>query len=295
MRESDLLSHIASSTADLAGHGGVIIGPGDDCALVELAGPTLLTVDQLVEDRHYTPDTSRELIARKAVARSVSDIAAMGGTPRFGLATGCLRRGVGDEQALFDHMHRWARSWHCPLVGGDIAFHDGPTVLTVTIIGTPHAKRGTVLRSGAHVGDVVCVSGHLGGSLASGRHLTFEPRLAEARWLCDTLGDRLTSMMDISDGLGRDAGRIGVASKVQLEIDAAALPCHAGCGWRQALSDGEDYELLYTVSGSPPTVCPFTGTALTVIGRVVSGSPGCVVVLPTGKRVDASEEGWNHE
>jgi thiamine-monophosphate kinase len=233
-------------------------------------------------------------VARKSVARSVSDIAAMGGRPAWALATGALRDGFDGGDELFDAMARWARHWGCPLIGGDIARVAGPTVLTVTVMGRAHAKRGPVLRSGAQPGDGVYVTGALGGSLASGRHATFEPRLAEASWLCETLGDRLHAMIDVSDGLGRDAGRLAEASKARLEIDAGALPLHAGVGsWREAVSDGEDYELCFAASGAVPDRCPAAGVSVTRIGRVVAGS-GCVVVTGNGERIDASTMGWDH-
>src|SRR5690606_5721242 len=134
--ESVLLRRIAERSAHLVeGMRGVLeIGPGDDCAALRLPpGATLLTVDQLVEGRHYTPDTALDLVARKCVARSVSDIAAMGGTPVAALATGALRDAFDREDELFRALHRWADAFGCPLVGGDIARTPGPTVLTCTV------------------------------------------------------------------------------------------------------------------------------------------------------------------
>lgn len=297
MRESELLRLIRERSADLSGSGPVVVGPGDDCAVVSLRGETLLTVDQLVGGRHYDPRTaSIDDIARKAIARSVSDIAAMAGEPSMALATGALPEGFTDGDALFERMAHWARHWGCPLVGGDIAVTDGPMVLTVTVLGQAHAARGPVLRSGARAGDTVFVTDALGGALESGRHLSFEPRVREARWLADALGAELHAMIDLSDGLGRDAGRVAEASGVRIELDASALPLHEGVpGWREALSDGEDYELCFAVpspTGVPP-VCPVSGVALTPVGRVVGGA-GCVVRIPNGELIDASDLGWDH-
>ena len=138
-------------------------------------------------------------------------------------------------------MRAWAERFGCPLIGGDIARVAGPTVLTCTVVGAAHPARGAVLRSGARVGDGVYLTGALGGSFASGRHLTFTPRVREAAELCDALGEDLTAMMDVSDGLGRDAARIGEASGACLEIEASAIPMHAGVpGWREAAGEGED-------------------------------------------------------
>jgi thiamine-monophosphate kinase len=235
----------------------------------------------------------------------VSDIAAAGGTPVAALAAAALSPGYDAAEALFDALAGWAAEFGCPLVGGDIAL--GPecgatapgVVLGITGIGAPHPRRGPVLRSGTQPGDGVYVTGALGGSFEPstglGRHLTFEPRLREARWLCDALGADLHSMMDLSDGLGRDAARIAAASGVRLRISAAAIPRHAGvAGWRAAASEGEDYELLFTVAeGVPvPPSCPATGTPVARIGSAVDGA-GCVIV-DHGREIDASGLGYQH-
>jgi len=298
MRESDLLAHIYDRSRGLGG--AVVVGPGDDTAVVRVgegdaAANALLTVDQLVEGRHYDPDTaSIDQIARKSVARALSDIAAMGGCPTAGLAAATLRAGFTQADELFDAMARWASHWNCPLAGGDIATADGPTVLSVTIIGLPHGSRGPVLRSGAKPGDSVYVTGALGGSLQSGRHLTFEPRIEEGAWLCDTLGERLHAMIDLSDGLGRDAARLATASHVRIEIDADAIPLSDGVSdWRAAVGDGEDYELCFAVAGDAPARTS-AGVALHRIGRVVDGD-GCEIRTPNGETTDAAELGWDHQ
>lgn len=299
--ESMLLKHIYARSAALKPVLGdaLEIGPGDDCASIRVrAGSLLLTVDQLVEGRHYASDTPMELVARKCVARSVSDIAAMGGSPLASLATGALRTTFDRENDLFDAMHRWANEFHCPLVGGDIARVEGPTVLTCTVLGTAHPTRGAVTRSGAKAGDGVYIVGRVGGSLASGRHLTFRPQVDDARWLCDTLSESLHAMLDVSDGVGRDGARIGEASGVCLEIEAARLPMHDDAhDWRAAIGDGEDYALLFTSGREPGEVCGATGEPITRIGRVhafAADEPACVVVTPSGERLDASEFGWDH-
>ncbi len=301
MKESDLHRHIVERSRGLAGRGVVLVGPGDDTAALALGGVTLATVDQVVEGRHFElggaggVGASIDLIARKAVARSISDIAAMGGVPVCALATGCLRSGFAHGDELFDRMSFWAERFGCPLVGGDIAYGEGPLVLSVTALGRAHAKRGPVLRSEARVGDEVYVTGRLGGSLGSGRHLSFEPRIVEGEWLAESLGDRLGGMIDISDGLGRDAGRVASASGVRLELEAGALPLHAGGGdWRRAVGEGEDYELLFTArSGSRiESVCPVSGVEITRIGRVVEGAG--TVIECDGELIDGSEMGWEH-
>jgi thiamine-monophosphate kinase len=310
VRENDLLNRIYARSATPGALGpAIVVGPGDDCAVVRPVsrddGLTLLTVDHCIEHRHYAGPlgvgTSLDLVARKAVARSVSDIAAMAGVPRWALATAALPpefpQAAADE--LFDRCAHWARHWGCALAGGDIAstLPGAPAMLTITVGGEPHAQRGPVLRSGAKPGDEVWLTGRVGGSLPSGRHLTFEPRLAEAAWLADTLGDRLHAMIDLSDGLGRDAARLALASGVRLELLAADFPLNQPPS-ASAASDGEDYELLFTTAPTTtaaalPRTCPTTGTPLTRIGRVLAGS-GCVIIDAQGQPWDATTLGWDH-
>ena len=299
MRETDLLSHIYRRSADLsAAYPRILVGPGDDCAVITSpwggGDRLLLKVDQLVEGRHFVPApaTPLDLIARKAIARAVSDIAAMAGAPTAALAAATLPAGCTYANELFDHLARWARHWSCPLVGGDIAAWSTPgagLVLSLTVVGTPHPRRGPVLRSTARPGDHVYVTGPLGGSLDAatglGRHLTFEPRLHEAARLGDTLGDHLHAMMDISDGLGIDAGRLADASGVRIELDAASIPLNPGIrDWRRAAGDGEDYELLFTTDQSPPLGIR--------IGRVAEGN-GCVVI-EGNQTIDVTALGFDH-
>jgi thiamine-monophosphate kinase len=293
MEESSLLEHICRAGKLDAAR--VIIGPGDDCACVRVGERLLLTVDHLIESRHFVPGTAINLIARKAVARSVSDIAAMGGTPSWSLATGALASDVPQERArdLIDRVHHWARHWGCPCVGGDLATlaPGSPMVLTVTVGGEPEPQRGPVTRDGARMGDEVYVTGRIGGSFASGRHLTFEPRVEQGRALVKTLGAGLHAMIDVSDGLGRDAGRIARASGVRVEIDAEKVPTHADAGgtW---FADGEDYELVFVVASGTSVPSEIAGVALTRIGRVVAGE-GCGLIEPGGVR-EIAHSGWDH-
>lgn len=308
MNESRLLAHIYARSADLsAAYPHVAVGPGDDCAVIRdpSGAQLLLKVDQLIAGRHFEPfpRTPIDLIGRKSIARAVSDIAAMAGTPTAALAGACVPEALFSRaDHLFDAMHRWARHWGCPLIGGDISATDGPLTLAITVIGTPHPRRGPVLRSGARPGDLLCVTGRLGGSVdaatGGGRHLTFDPRLAEARALADLLGDRLHAMMDLSDGLGIDAARLAAASGCRVEVQEAALPRHAGVhSWREAAGDGEDYELLFAVDPACalPPVCPGSATPITVIGRILppGEGPPCVIAIGDA-RVDISAVGFQH-
>lgn len=293
MKESDLLAHIYERSADVAGKE-ILVGPGDDGAV--LAGGLLVTVDQLIEGRHYRQDATIDAIARKAVYRAVSDISAMGGTPIAGFASAAIRTGESRADQLFDRMAHWARQAGCPLAGGDIATVDGPTVLSLTILGRAHANRGPVLRSTAKAGDAIYLTGAVGGAVKSGRHRTPPDRLADAKWFCDTLGDRLTSMIDLSDGLGIDASRVGRASGVLMSLEAPEIPLNEDAGkLDDAIAEGEDYELLFTVAGElDPEAVPETGTTLTRIGVVKEGEPGSELVNDKGKAKRIDTRGWDH-
>lgn len=301
MNESDLHNHIyARSGALTLGSGTLLVGPGDDCAVIQSPSGDLqlLTVDQLVEGRHFEPGTDIDLIARKAIARSVSDIAAMGGKPDWALATGVLPKGYTHANALFDAMSTWANHWTCPLIGGDIASHaspDHPLTLTVTVGGTMPQGTQPVLRSGAKPGDLLYVTGQIGGSFESGWHLRFEPRVAVGQWAAK---HNAHAMMDLSDGLGRDAHRIAVASGVRIELDATKLPISHRCSdWRQAISEGEDYELLIALDPNQTIDdCPLQllGPIGVVHACAQDQPPGAIITDPYGKAHDASSMGWDH-
>lgn len=333
MREDQLLKAIATRSAALTDWPGVIIGPGDDAAVLRVDreptshdtptptaahGNLLITTDQVIEGRHIealngkSPDADwLNRAARKAIARSISDIAAMGGRPLAAVATGALPTGNAwtDEHAnqLFERMKHWAETMRCPLVGGDIATTPGPAVLTTTILGTPHPTRGPVLRSTAQPGDTVWVTGKLGGSLASGHHWSFTPRIEEAIALCDALGQHLHAMMDLSDGLGTDAPRLAEASRVSITLDAECLPKHPGVDpdhhWRQALGDGEDYELLFTIAADIPDEIVHqalrqTNTPATRIGAVAEhadSAPHLTIIDAQGNTRPVQKHGWLHE
>ena len=302
MREFELLQHIFAASRDLGGS--VLIPPGDDMALLRLGGGRLLAaVDQLVAGRHFDLGTTPlDLVGRKAVSRALSDIAAMAARPLATLAAVALPPDFGDERAkrLFDAMRSTADHYRCPLVGGDIAIHGDrthPLLCTVTVLAEPAATP-PITRAGATVGDVVYVTGTLGGSFGSdgrGRHLTFEPRIDEALELAERLGTGLHAMLDISDGLGRDASHIAALSGVGIEIDADRVPRPEGIDWRRALGEGEDYELCFTAAGRVPGTVG--DVAVTAVGRVVpreAGSGPLVLVREGGRTLAGDDLGWQH-
>jgi thiamine-monophosphate kinase len=218
--------------------GRIVVDSGDDCAVVRIGGELVLfKSDSVVEDVHFERSTPWRSVGRKAKARALSDVAAMGGLPAFALVAAVLRRSMtlADARAIT----RGLESFGVPIVGGDLKSHEGGCVLVVSLIGELRGAE-PVLRRGAHPGDVLMVTGKLGNSLA-GHHLTFEPRLREGRRFATT--HRVNAMIDISDGLVRDLWHMGIGA------DLESLPCRGT--EQQALYDGEDYELL--IAASPAT------------------------------------------
>ena len=302
MREFELLQHIYRTAGGPSPQ--VPIPPGDDMAMVAVGGRHVLAaVDQVVAGRHFDPgSTPPELVGRKAVARCLSDVAAMAARPVAVLAAVTLPPDYGQEraEALFDGLRETSRRFGCPVVGGDIAFHadaSAPLVCSVTVIAEP-GPAGAVTRGGPRDGDVVYVTGSLGGSLepgGGGRHLRFEPRIEEALALAVSLRDRLHAMIDISDGLGRDAAHVAQRSGVQIRLEARRIPCAPGTDWRAAMCDGEDYELCFTAAGEVPRrlgAVPVTAVGV-VVERPGPGAP--LVLVDTGAElVDGSQMGWEH-
>lgn len=302
MNESQLHQHIYARSHNLIAGGSntIIVGPGDDCAVISSASGdlSLLTVDQLVQGRHFVSETPIDLIARKAVARSVSDIAAMGGVPSWALATCVLPKDYQHADQLFNAMSTWANHFGCPLIGGDIAAHastDHPLALTVTVGGTMLDGHQPVLRSGAKPSDLLYLSGPVGASFQTNHHLHFEPRVQVGHWAST---NNAHAMIDLSDGLGRDSDRIAVASNVRIEIDASKLPINPECqDWKHAMGDGEDYELLIAL---PPT-CDITASPVPLLGPIATvralapnEKPGSSVLDPGGVLHDATTMGWDH-
>ena len=243
---------VAQLTVGLPLTSSVVLGPGDDCAVMR--PPTgkghyqLLKTDVVVEGVHFLATSRPEAVGWKAAARAVSDMAAMGGWPTHAVVTVVApgRTPVSWLRGVYRGLVRCARAFDFSVVGGETSgAPDGsPVVLNVSLLGEV-AARGWVSRSGARPGQAILVTGRLGGSLKSGRHLRFQPRLAEARWLASHF--RPAAMMDVSDGLGQDLPRLAASSGVGWTLDLASIPRHRGCSLEQALGDGEDFELLFTV------------------------------------------------
>lgn len=259
---------------------------GDDCAVLDVGpwGRLLVTTDSVIDGVHARWRVEGpEAIGYKAVARGLSDVAAMGGEPLWAVIAVCLPRDATEEEAR--RLFLGAERAGCPLVGGDTAF--GPTGYVVgTVLGRAHPK-GPVMRSGARAGDWIVVTGPLGGSLKSGKHCTFTPRVREARMLVDHFD--MGAMIDISDGLSTDLHHILAASRVGCRLEAAAIPCN-GVPLANALNDGEDFELLATVRPDPETLRRFPW--LVRIGTITER--GAVIVHPDGREEPLVRGGYEH-
>ncbi|MFQ5845926.1 MAG: thiamine-phosphate kinase [Planctomycetota bacterium] len=276
VRERDLLRWLAARAP-----------VGDDAAVLDCGpwGTLLVATDSVIDGIHLRWGAEGPAaFGYKAVARSVSDIAAMAGEPLWALLAVCLPRGVSETDA--HAVYRGAEGVGCPLVGGDTAF--GPTAWAVaTVLGRAH-PRGPVRRSGARDGDWIVVTGALGGAVRSGRHATFTPRVAEARRLHEAF--EVSAMIDISDGLSTDLRRLLEASGVGCRVEADAIPVHEGADLAAALNEGEDHELLLTVRPDHRVEGFLPG--LRRIG-VITGSEA-LLVRDRGRTEPLRPGGWEH-
>ena len=278
---------------DALGEGGLIVairrwlgntcppppaGIGDDCAVLPRArGRGLLTVDPVIFGRHFDAMVAPAAVGAKLLKRNLSDIAAMGGRPRAAVISLCLDRAT--RVSWLRDFHRGlattARRYGVALVGGDVAEGPGVLIATLTLLGEADATR-VLTRAGARAGDWIAVTGRLGGSLSSGHHHRFTPRLAEGRWLARR--PEVRSMMDVSDGLAKDLAAL-TPRGTRPALDHAAIPRRSGCTLAAALGDGEDYELLCTVRARADLSSlrrawrrRFPAVPLTIIGRFVPQS-----------------------
>lgn len=265
---------------------------GDDTAVLPLSKDKfqLFTMDMIVEGAHFTLKSSPKAIGHKAMACNISDIAAMGGVPTFAVVSlgVSAQTKVQFVKDLYGGMQAVAKKFNVAIVGGDTV-KSNKLIINVALLGEVPKSR-LVTRSGAKPGDWIFVTGPLGGSLKSGRHLTFTPRIKEAQFLAKF---QPTSMIDISDGLAADLGHILEESNVGAVIYEHKIPRHPGVSLPQALSDGEDFELLFTVP-------PQSGRKLLnnkrffLIGEIVDRATGLKLVTRKWKKVILSEKGYKH-
>jgi thiamine-monophosphate kinase len=287
MNEFELIHRL---TRSLPTNPSVVVGAGDDCAVLDPGGPDrllLFKTDAVVEGIHFSPEAPPEKVGHKALGRCLSDIAAMAGTPTAALVTIGLPRDFQAEkvEAIYAGLNALARRHQVAIVGGETTTNPERTFISIALLGWVPRGKG-VLRSGAEAGDAIFVTGELGGSLA-GKHLDFEPRLDEGRWLAQHFS--LHAMLDVSDGLAGDLRHILAASRVGAELLATSIPISRSArlaakasstakpALLAALTDGEDFELLFTVAGRAAVPLldawrkEFPKLPLTCIGRITAG------------------------
>jgi thiamine-monophosphate kinase len=303
------------------------LGIGDDCALLRLKpGEELaVTTDLSIAGRHFRLEWhSPDVVGHRTLARGLSDIAAMGarpvaaflslGLPReLTLTTG---RRAAWVDGFLDGFLALADKYQTPLAGGDLA-ESAVALADVIVLGAvPRAK--ALLRSGARPGDVLCVTGSLGGAAAglerlqklsgsqrTGRlrlekdamlapHLWPQPRIAQGLWLRHR--SIATGAIDLSDGLSTDLNHLCQESGVSAEVDAQSLPIHPGATMEQALNGGEDYELLFTVRPDAAIPRSIAGVPVTRIGRITKNhsSRPIVLLLEGSGRRNLRSGGWQH-
>ena len=277
----------------------VVKGSGDDAAVIRWRKDKylLFTCDMLIENIHFEKKTAPYQVGRKALAVNISDIAAMGGVPKQAVISLGLpgKMPVGVVDKIFSGMKEAADKFGVNIVGGDVNT-SANLCINVALLGEVK-KDEFVTRSGAKRGDVIMVTGQLGGS-KYGKHLGFTPRVKEARYLVRNF--RINSMMDISDGLSSDIFQICRASKVGAVIYESLIPVSQKAkSINNALNDGEDFELLLTLpkryAGS--VIKRFrknTGTGISAIGKVVPKSKGVNLITRFGKARPLGPGGFSH-
>jgi thiamine-monophosphate kinase len=227
----------------------VVAGPGDDCAVMEFSSGRnclVLKTDCIVEGVHFLSRADPADVGWKAMMRPLSDFAATSAVPQFALITLIASKQTEVEwvRKLYRGLRRAAKRFDVGIVGGETSSSAGPIAISVTVAGFVERNR-WLSRRGGKVDDDLFVTGQLGGALKQ-KHLRFIPRIAESRWL--TKNFSVHAMMDLSDGLGVDLPRLARASKVGFKIEMENLPLTRGTNIKDAISEGEDYELLFAVS-----------------------------------------------
>ena len=298
----------------------LIVDNGDDTAAWTAGrGQTLFTTDTMVEGVHFTRETiSWQDLGWKSLASNISDVASMGGLPAYALVTLGLPSDteVSDLESLYEGMLEISNEYSLAIVGGDMV-RSPVAFITVALTGVMQGE--PMVRTGALPGDLVAVTGYLGSSsgglklMLEGKHETSEdarflreshcrpsPAVAVGQSLRDS---KVTTAMDVSDGLVADLSKLCFASSVSSKIFTDRLPIHAAL-WTQfpgdsislALGGGEDYVLMFT--GRPANVNRLVSTLPTgaaVVGEITEGEPGKVeVVDANGREVRGFNQGWDH-
>ena len=300
--EFALIDWIRSRVVDRAP---VRVGIGDDAAVLrsDPGRDWLVATDMLMEGVDFTyPAATPGLVGRKALAVNLSDIAAMGGRPTAAFVSVALPidRGIEFARDLHAGLLDLADQYGVILAGGDTNSWDGPLVINVAVVGEPFGTR-SITRDGAKPGDWIFVTGALGGSL-TGHHLTFEPRVREAKLLTELVD--VHAMIDVSDGLAADLHHILEQSRMGAIVEAAAIPISPAARQsdddrdplQHALSDGEDFELFFTVSADDGRRLVAEWRDLTPLSHIgdITAEPGCWLRRGTGPLKPLPPLGWSH-
>jgi thiamine-monophosphate kinase len=267
----------------------VLNGPGDDCALVKTRDHQNLLVlkaDCVVAGVHFLPTANALHVGWKAMMRPLSDFAATSAVPQSALITLIAPEKTTVEwvERLYGGLSRAAKRFKVSIVGGEMSRTAGPVAISVSVAGFVERNR-SVSRQGGKAGDDLFVTGRLGGALKQ-KHLQFVPRIVESRWL--TRNFPIHAMMDLSDGLGADLPRLAKASRVGFAIELESLPLARGAKIDNAISEGEDYELLFAISRRERNRLlrswqkRFPRLLLTRIGSFSRRSTGNLQPLPRG-------------
>ncbi len=319
MNEFELIQHFFTDSVCAQGGENVSLGIGDDCALLQIpAGHSCaVSTDTLVSGIHFPEQAPALLLGQRALAVAVSDLAAMGATPiGFTLAITLPQLDTAWLQAFSEGLSTMAQRCGITLVGGDTT--RGPLAMTVTALGAV-PKQQALLRSGAQIGDLLCVSGPLGAAAAAvplvlgeldeqsiaastrqqllAAYWAPQPQLALGQYL---LG-KAHAALDISDGLLADCGHIAKASNLCLQIQQSQVPVAAAArqllgdtaALQCALSGGDEYQLAFTLAPDKLAAVQHRFAAVQVIGKVCAGS-GVQLLDPAGQLVAHSYSGYQH-
>jgi len=301
--EREIIRRLA---ALLDGRDDVAVGIGDDVAVVSMEDShtdLLLTSDAVIEGIHFEASEAPERIGRKAIGRVLSDFAASGGEPMWAVLNVAAPPTMEMDRlaSAYRGVAELAGKYGMAVVGGDTS--SGPVFeLHVFAVGRVR-KGGAILRSGAREGDLIYVTGELGGSL-SGKHLLFEPRIEEGLWLREM--GWVSAMIDVSDGIATDLDHLLEQSKVGAELDAEQIPVSSAARTadpdrtplEHALYDGEDYELLFTVPADRRMAFESSWAdtfdlACTKIGRIIHDS-GTLLLVNGDEKTSLKAQGFEH-
>ncbi len=307
MKEFELIDRLIPL---LPGNKGTLVGAGDDCAVLDVGMPgklLLFKTDAVVEGVHFTQDDGWVRVGRKAISRALSDIAAMAGEPLSALVTLGLPSDFDFKKVkeIYQGIQGRAAMFGVSVSGGETVRSTQGVFLSISMVGWVPQSR-LLLRKNMRTADALFVTGDLGGS-RSGKHLDFIPRIEQAKWLADRF--EIHALMDVSDGLAGDLQRLIEASGLGIELLSEAIPVSkeakkaaqqgGASALNRALSDGEDFELLFTVPASVAVELldawkkRFPDLKLSCIGKVVS-ERGVRVLSRSGRFTNLDCHGYDH-